>query len=154
VGKFAAVVLGAAINPFWCVIMRNFFEELPKELFECAKIEGASELRIFWQIAIPLSKASFAAISLFYAIFFWNDYFSPLMYISDMKMWPVTVWMYQMVSSFQQDQLISSSVNVGTIEEENIKATVIFISIIPIICVYPFLQKHFAQGMTMGAVKG
>jgi putative aldouronate transport system permease protein len=121
--------------------MRNFFEELPKELFECAKIEGASELRIFWQIAIPLSKASFAAISLFYAIFFWNDYFSPLMYISDMKMWPVTVWMYQMVSSFQQDQLISSSVNVGTIEEENIKATVIFISIIPIICVYPFLQN-------------
>jgi putative aldouronate transport system permease protein len=134
--------------------MRNFFEELPQDLFEMAKMEGASEYRIFFQIALPISTASFAAITLFYAVFFWNDYFIPLMFISAPAKWPVTVWLYQMLSSFMADQLVPGDVSVAQVDEDNIKSTVIFVSIVPIIMVYPFLQKHFAQGVTLGAVKG
>lgn len=154
VGKYLAVVMATAINPFWCVIMRNFFEQLPQELFECAKIEGASEITVFSRIALPLSTASIAAISLFYAVFFWNDYFFPLMFMSRMEKWPITVWMYQMVTAFQQDQLVDAANTAIEVQADNIKATVIFISITPIVCLYPFLQRHFAQGVTLGAVKG
>jgi putative aldouronate transport system permease protein len=152
IGSFWSVILVSAINPFWCIIMRNFFEQLPMELLESAKIEGASELRIFFQIVIPISAASFAAISLFYAVFFWNDYFLPLMFISKSDKWPVTVWLFQIVSAFQQNDFIPS--DAGAVVEDNIKATVIFIAMVPIVIIYPFLQKYFAQGVTLGAVKG
>ena len=99
-----------------------------------------------------MSRASFAAISLFYAVFYWNDYFLPLMFIGSSDKWPVTVWLYQMVSAFQRDQLVPGGL--VDIVDDNIKATVILIAIIPIILVYPFLQRHFAQGVTLGAVKG
>ena len=152
VGKYLAVIMASAINPFWCIIMRNFFEQLPHEVLESAKIEGASDIRQFVQIVLPMSRASFAAISLFYAVFYWNDYFLPLMFIGSSDKWPVTVWLYQMVSAFQRDQLVPGGL--VDIVDDNIKATVILIAIIPIILVYPFLQRHFAQGVTLGAVKG
>ncbi len=154
VGTYWSIVFASAINPFWCIIMRNFFEELPSELFDCAKIEGASEVRTFWSVALPLSKASIAAISLFYSVFFWNDYFFPLMFVSRLERWPITVWMYQMVSAFQQENLVQDAATAVEVQEDNIKATVIFISITPIVILYPFLQKYFAQGVTLGAVKG
>lgn len=152
VGRYEAVILASAINPFWCIIMRNFFEQLPQEILESAKIEGASEIRLFAQIVVPMSRASFAAISLFYAVFYWNDYFFPLMFIGTSQRWPVTVWLFQMVSAFQRDQLVPGGVD--EIVDDNIKATVIFVAIVPIIVIYPLLQKYFAQGVTLGAVKG
>lgn len=147
-----ALILPGAINPFSLIIIKNFFQELPKELEESAKIDGANELRILANIVAPLSKPVLATFGLFYAVGLWNDYMSPLLYLSDQNLWTLQMVLRQVTASatLTADDL-GSDVPPPV---QGIKFAVIIVATIPVLLAYPFLQKHFAKGMLIGSVKG
>lgn len=147
-----ALILPAAVNPFSLIIIKNFFQELPIELEESAKIDGATELRILWSILLPLSKPVLATFALFYAVGIWNDFMSPLLYLSDSSMWTLQMFLRQVT--------VAANVAVDNPDPnyiapaQGIKFAVIVVATIPILLFYPFLQKHFAKGILIGSVKG
>ena len=147
-----ALVLPAAINPFSLIIIKNFFQQLPAELEESAKIDGANELQTLWRIILPLSKPVLATFALFYAVGIWNDFMSPLLYLNDSSMWTLQMFLRQVTVA------TDLSMVQGDLSElppaQGIKFAVIVVATVPILLVYPFLQKHFAKGMLIGSVKG
>lgn len=151
IDSYAALFVPLAINPFYLIIVKNFFQELPEELQEAAKIDGASELAVFWRIMMPLSKPIVATFSLFYAVGIWNDYMSPLLYINDSSKWTLQVFVRQVTVSADA---------IGNLDpnyippEQGLKFAVIVVATLPILVFYPFLQKYFTKGMLIGSVKG
>lgn len=152
--SYWALILPIAINPFNLLIIKNSFQEFPNELIEAAKIDGCSEIATFLKIVLPLSMPIVATFTLFYAVAIWNDFFNAFLYISDSSKWTLQIILRQVV--LMSD--ISSSgeaVEIATqIPREGIKLATIAIATFPILCFYPFLQKHFSKGIMMGAVKG
>ena len=148
-----ALILPAAINPFSLIIIKNFFQELPAELEESAKMDGATEIGILWRILLPLSKPVLATFALFYAVGIWNDFMSPLLYLSDNNMWTLQMYLRQVTAA--SDLLGTGNVDPTYIPpEQGVKFAVIVVATLPILIFYPFLQKHFAKGMLIGSVKG
>jgi putative aldouronate transport system permease protein len=150
--SYWALVLPMAINPFSLIIIKNFFEQLPHELEESAKIDGANELQILRHVVVPLSKPVLATFGLFYAVGIWNDYMSPLLYLNDQSMWTLQMILRQVTASASL-----TAEDLGTDvppPAQGIKFAVVIIATIPVLLAYPFLQKHFAKGMLIGSVKG
>lgn len=147
-----ALILPMAVNPFNLIIIKNFFQELPIELEESAKIDGATELRILWSILLPLSKPVLATFALFYAVGLWNDFMSPLLYLNDSSMWTLQMFLRQVTvaTTLAVDNPDPSYIPPA----QGIKYAVVVVATIPILLVYPFLQKHFAKGIMIGSVKG
>lgn len=147
-----ALILPIAMNPMWLIIVISFFRTLPNELEESARIDGCTDLGVFWKIALPLSKPIIATFTLFYAVQYWGDYFNALLYISNNAKYPVMLLL--------QNIMTMSDVRFGEVDalveqpDETLKLAVIVVATIPIMFVYPFLQKHFAKGMLLGSVKG
>lgn len=147
--SFAALILPGAISAYNMLIVRNFFMGLPIELEEAASIDGCSEIGIFFKIALPLSMPIIATFSLFYGVGHWNDYMASLIYIDDQKKYPFTLVLRSLVMQNAEEM------SEGELPpSDTLKMAVIVIGTIPILCVYPFLQKHFAAGTMVGAVKG
>ncbi|MBQ2669619.1 MAG: carbohydrate ABC transporter permease [Clostridia bacterium] len=146
---FAALILPGAISAYNMLIIRNFFLGLPSELEEAASIDGCSDIGIFFKIALPLSMPVLATFSLFYGVGHWNDYMSSLIYIDDQKKYPFTLVLRSLVM-----QNPTETTEAELPPSDTLKMAVIVIGTIPILCVYPFLQKHFAAGTMVGAVKG
>ena len=146
---FAALILPGAISAYNMLIIRNFFLGLPSELEEAASIDGCSDIGIFFKIALPLSMPVLATFSLFYGVGHWNDYMSSLIYIDDQKKYPFTLVLRRLVM-----QNPTETTEAELPPSDTLKMAVIVIGTIPILCVYPFLQKHFAAGTMVGAVKG
>lgn len=146
-----ALILPMAINPFYLIIVKNFFQELPEELQEAARIDGCTEIGVFARIMMPLSKPILATFSLFYAVGIWNDYMSPLLYISDTSKWTLQMFVRQVTIS--ADALGNLDPNYVP-PEQSLKFAIIAVATLPILMVYPFLQKHFTKGMLIGSVKG
>lgn len=147
-----AVVLPGAISTFNLLLMKSFFAGLPKELEEAASIDGMGVYGIFVKIIIPLSKPIIATMTLFYLVGMWNEWFGPFLYLNQDSMKPISLWVRQLVEG-------ANSVDAGsTAEASSVQATLksatMVLTSAPIICVYPFVQRYFVQGMTMGAVKG
>lgn len=147
-----ALVLPNAIWSFQLLIQKSFYESLEPCLFESAIIDGASEYRILFQITIPLSKASLASIALFYFMGHWNSYFLPMIYLNDNKKLPLQVILRDMlIKDTAQESNLAGQVEIAS---EALKDATIFISMIPVMLVYPFAQKYFAKGVMLGSVKG
>ena len=153
--SYWALMLPTAISAFNLIVVKSFFQEIPNELLESAKIDGCNDLGVLWKIVLPLSKPVIATFALFYAVGHWNDFFNALLYISDTTKWPLQVLLRQIVL------LTSGSLDLSTADldyvkppDQSIKMAVIVVGTIPILMVYPFLQKHFAKGVMLGAVKG
>jgi putative aldouronate transport system permease protein len=147
-----ALVLPMAINPFSLIIIKNFFEQLPHELEESAKIDGANELQVLRHVVVPLSKPVLATFALFYAVGIWNDYMSPLLYLNDQNMWTLQMILRQVTASASLTaEDLATDVPPPA---QGIKFAVVIIATIPVLLAYPFLQKHFAKGMLIGSVKG
>ena len=154
--KLWALMLPSAISAFYLIVMKNFFQNIPDELKDSAKIDGAHELVVLFRIVIPLSLPAMAAFGLFYAVGIWNQYFSAVLYIRDSAKWPVQVLLRQIVilaTGRLEDSSIEYDPTVGNISQA-MKMAVIIVSTLPIIMLYPFLQKHFAKGALVGSVKG
>ncbi|MFV0400325.1 MAG: carbohydrate ABC transporter permease [Oscillospiraceae bacterium] len=151
-----AIVLPGAISTMNMVIMRTFFMNIPEELHESAKLDGAGEFTILFRIVIPLSGAVFATMALFYAVDHWNSWFNALLYLDNPKQYPLQLLLRGIViqgTTLDMDwQLAESGVaeNIGI----NIKYAMSFIAMAPILVVYPFVQKHFVKGVMIGSLKG
>ncbi|NIK68234.1 carbohydrate ABC transporter permease [Paenibacillus sp. BK720] len=154
--SFWALMLPGAISAFNLIIVKNFFQELPAELEEAAKIDGCTELGLLWKIVLPLSMPVLATFTLFYAVGHWNNFYSALLYINDPQKWPLQVMLRQIVllSQTAAGDINSMDPNFVAPPDQSIKMAVIVIGTIPILLVYPFLQKHFAKGVLIGSVKG
>ncbi|OXM88410.1 ABC transporter permease [Paenibacillus rigui] len=155
IDSYLSVMLPTAISAFNLIVIKSFFQEIPGELMESARIDGCTDLGVLWRIVLPLSKPVIATFALFYAVGHWNDFFNALIYINDAKKWPMQVLLRQIIL------LASGSLDMSTMDptyvkppDQSIKMAVIVVGTLPILLVYPFLQKHFAKGVLMGAVKG
>jgi putative aldouronate transport system permease protein len=150
--------LPAMISTYNMFVMKTFMEGLPEEIEESAAMDGASDWRILIQIMIPLCKPIMAALSLFYAVGWWNSYFHVLLYITKSDMQTLTLKLYQMILQVDQSLLSNLSGSEGVTQvvltPEGIKAAAIVIAVTPILLLYPFLQKHFVKGVLIGSVKG
>lgn len=154
--SYLAMFLPYAMNVFNMYLMRNFFHGLPYELVESAKIDGAGHFRILGQIILPLSKAGIVTITLFYALQYWNDFYLPLMLVNKEDHYTIQYILYKMMSNIQYLAANPSSSVASHIilPAQTIKMAITCIAIGPIILVYPFIQKHFVKGVTVGALKG
>ncbi|PYI52038.1 carbohydrate ABC transporter permease [Paenibacillus flagellatus] len=145
-----ALILPNAISSFNVLLMKSFFENLPEELFESSRMDGATEFRILWQIVVPLSKPSLITIGLFYAVGHWNQFFSAIMYITDRTLYPLQVVVREILTMAQQP-LENAENMVPTV---TMQMSAVVVASLPVFIVYPFLQKHFTKGMLLGSVKG
>lgn len=149
INTYWAIIVPYGIGSFNLIILRNFFQSIPDSLIESAKIDGASELRILWQIVIPLSKAALATVTLFCIVYYWNEYFNVILYINIPKKYTLQVVLRQVV---MEDESVSS--NADAILSRNIQYTTIVVALLPVMIVYPILQKYFTKGIMLGSVKG
>ena len=152
VGTRWAMLLPFAINPFNLIILINFFRSLPGEIEEAALIDGLGYFGILRQIILPLSTASLATIGLYYAVFFWNDWFNGLIYLNS-RQYPVMLFLRNIVIGTSMVGDGAGSADRSSIAI-SIKSAVIIISTLPIIILYPILQRFFIAGLTVGSVKG
>ena len=141
-----AVLIPLSINVYNLVLMRNFFDGIPKGLFEAAAIDGCSPMRIFIQIVLPLSKAALASIGLMFAVGFWNDYTNYKLYITDSK------W-YNFQMKLRGMMLGSDLPTASGVSENTLKNSAVMVAIIPFMIIYPFCQQYFVKGVNIGAVK-
>nr|WP_234417924.1 carbohydrate ABC transporter permease [Miniimonas sp. S16] len=151
-----AIVIPGAISVFNLLIMKSFFENQPRELEEAAQIDGLGWWGIFTRVALPLSKAVLATMILFYSVAFWNDWFSAFLYLDRQELFPVTLFLRNLIagaSTAASEGAAISNLSVQQISE-NIKAVAMILTIIPILCVYPFVQRYFVSGVMLGSVKG
>jgi putative aldouronate transport system permease protein len=152
-----AIVLPPAISTYNMIIMRTFFQGIPISLQESAFLDGANDLQIIWKIILPLSKPIMATMVLFYAVGHWNSFFPALIYLNSKSKYPVQVLLRNIVIA---GEFADQQTSIGNVESNfaviatNYKYAVIIISVVPILLVYPFLQKHFAKGVMVGAIKG
>jgi putative aldouronate transport system permease protein len=145
-----AMILPGAIGTYNMIVIKSFFENLPNDLFESARIDGASEFRVLWQIAIPLSRAVMMTVGLFYAVGHWSTYFPAIMYISDEKMHTLQVVLRKLLNNNPE-----LNMNVDTVvPTQTMQMASVIFSTVPIILVYPFIQKYFTKGVMLGAIKG
>lgn len=147
-----AVILPPAISTFNFLLMKSFFAGLPEELEEAAAIDGMGTYGIFLKIVLPLSKAIIATMTLFYIVSMWNEWFGPFMYLDTKAKWPVSLHVRQLVEG--ANQVEQGSTAEASNVQSTLKSATMVLTTLPIVCVYPFVQKYFVQGMTMGAVKG
>jgi putative aldouronate transport system permease protein len=151
--SYWALILPLAINPFYLIIVKSFFQELPEALEEAARIDGCNELGVFRRIVLPLSKPIIATFSLFYATAIWNDYMSPLLYINDEQKWTLQVFVRQLTAPNADAENVLNVQESALFPQQGLKFAVIVLATLPILFVYPFLQKHFAKGVLIGSVK-
>lgn len=151
---YASLILPGAISAFNLVIVHNFFMNLPQELIDSARIDGANEFQILWRIMLPLSTAVLAVVALFYGVAHWNDFFTATLYLNDTSKWPIQLVLRQYV--LQGSPLATGVVNPNQPPppSQTVQMAVVVVATIPILLVYPFLQRYFTKGVLTGAVKG
>ncbi len=152
-----AVLLPGAINTYNMIIVRTFMQQLPEEILESGRIDGANDLQLFSKIVLPLSKPSLATIGLYYAVDHWNAYFYPMLYLKDKSKYPLQVLLKEMIVDEDLSSLSQGAAEiVGNMQptSDMLMGASIIIALIPILCVYPFVQKYFVQGVMIGSVKG
>jgi len=146
-----SLIASLAVNVYNLLILSKFFKSIPESLIEAARIDGCGEIRTLVRIILPLSKASLATISLFYAVQHWNEFLRATIYINTDSKWPLQVVLRNIIDMVANDLNSGGEVYMNP---ENFKMATIVITVVPIICVYPLLQKHFTAGVMMGSVKG
>jgi putative aldouronate transport system permease protein len=148
-----SLILPVLVNAFNVIVMRAFFQELPQELFDSAAIDGASSVTILFRIVLPLSKAVLAVVGLFYAVAYWNAFFNALLYIQSSEKWPMALVLRTYVVN--QTTIGGDQVSAEVLPPQlPLQMAILVIAIVPILVLYPFLQRHFAKGVMIGAVKG
>ena len=156
-GSYLAVLLPGAISAYNMMIVKNFFAGLPQELEESAHIDGCNDLQTLIKIVLPLSLPVLATFGLFYAVGHWNSYFSAMIYLSNAReKWPLQVMLREIIitATMNPGDLAMMDPNFQEPPAQSVKMAVIVVSTVPIMCVYPFLQKYFVKGVMVGALKG
>ena len=147
-GSIWGLIIPFSINTYNMIILRTSFESLPESLLEAAEIDGAGHLTSLFRIVLPLSKATLSVITLYYGVATWNAWFWAAQLMKDRTQMPLAVVLRDILINSQMQQM-----DTGVTSTEGIKYALIVVATVPILCVYPFIQKHFAQGVMIGAVK-
>jgi putative aldouronate transport system permease protein len=147
------LIIPTLISAFNLVIIKGFFEQLPAEIEESARVDGASELQALWRIILPLSLPVLATISLFYAVGHWNSYFDAIVYLNDANLMPLQVVLRNILLNIASESA-ESMANSGTVSKFAVQMAAVVVTTVPILIVYPFMQKHFTKGVLMGSIKG
>lgn len=151
-----ALILPPCLNVFNVFLMRNFFQSLPTAVFESARIDGAGHFRIFAQIAVPMAQVGIITVGMMYALSYWNDYYNALMFIRKSEMYPMQYYLYNILSNIQfaaRQSQTRTNYNIA-IPSETMKMAIIIVTILPILFLYPMIQRYIVKGVVVGAVKG
>lgn len=151
-----AMVLPGVVNAWYIFLMRNFMKSIPDSLYESATIDGAGDFRIYWQIFMPLAIPALATVGLFLALGFWNEWYNAMLYIESTSKFPLQYFLQKMVNQANVQALIKQGIviDVSELPTQSIKMATAVVAIGPIILLYPFIQRYFIGGLTIGAVKG
>jgi len=147
INSYWALIIPTAVSTYNLILMRNFFRTIPESLFESARLDGANELRILIRIVLPVSIPILAAITLFYMVIHWNRYFEVVMFINSTSKYTIQVLLRELIFRSEGDGAYTIAVN-------NFKMAVMVMAMLPILLVYPFIQKHFISGLMLGSIKG
>ncbi|TYP78980.1 carbohydrate ABC transporter permease [Paenibacillus methanolicus] len=148
-----SLMLPGAISAFNLIVLKNFFQQIPDGLEDSARIDGCNDVGVLFRIVLPLSLPAMATFGLFYAVGHWNQFFNAILYINDNRLYPIQVLLRQIVI-LSQSSIGDTSIEQTEIQPLTIRMAVIVFATVPILLVYPFLQKHFAKGVMLGSVKG
>ena len=151
------VLILPGIAAYNLIIMRNFFRSIPRELQEAAQLDGASDFEVFWRVVIPLSKPVLATIALWLAVEHWNAYFDALIYITDRSKFVLQVVLRRILLENQLEMFLPAGTDIFVGQkptEEVVKAALVMVSTVPIVLIYPFLQRYFIKGVMLGSLKG
>lgn len=148
-----AVILPLVVQPFYIFIMVSFFRKIPQELIESSRIDGASEARIFVSVVLPISTPILATVGLFYALTYWNDWFMAMLFLSDETHFPLQLLLQNLIANLDAAQTIPREVTTP-VPGYSIRMALTLLTIGPIVFVYPFVQRYFIKGLTLGATKG
>ena len=160
VNNFLVYILPGVFNAFYAQIFISFFKGLPESLFESARIDGGRELTIYFKLVLPLSKSVLAAVGLFTAVFNWNSWYDNMLYMKNEEMNTLSFLFVKMIKpqepleTLAADSGIADLANMGGVSSTSLQLATMMIAVLPIMCVYPFVQKYFATGMMIGSVKG
>ena len=150
-----ALIIPTSVSAFNVVVVRAFFVQLPQEVIDSARIDGATEWQLFRRIGLPLSKPVLAVVGLFYGVGYWNAFFSALLYLSDASKWPLQLVLRTYVVDGTQLGSQDLGIDASSLPPQtSLQMAILVVSVVPVLLVYPFLQRHFAKGMLTGAVKG
>lgn len=157
INNLLVMVLPVAVNTFYLIICISFFRTLPAGLEESAKIDGANDIQILYKIVLPISMPMVATITLFYAVDRWNEWWHGVLFMTDINLLPLQALLRELLTNYQQ---VLSSISTNIIVQntglhpEMLKMAVLVVSVLPIVCLYPFIQKYFAKGVMIGSIKG
>lgn len=155
--NFLVYIIPTLFNFFHLIIFVSFFRELPTSLEEAAKIDGANDFMIFIKVIIPLSMPVIATIALFQGVYQWNDYFAGVIFVNNPDLQPIQTYLYKVVAESSSNQMMANApggITTKTVTSQSIKLATMVVTTLPIMLVYPFLQKYFVKGMLIGSVKG
>ncbi|MEV5029845.1 carbohydrate ABC transporter permease [Paenibacillus sp. LPE1-1-1.1] len=152
-----ALIIPLLLNVFYMIVMKSFMSNIPEAIVESAKIDGAGDFLIFLRLILPLSKPALATIGLFLALGYWNDWYNALLFVSDEKLMPLQYYLYKMLGNMdgmRKAMMGSGAVVTNVLPTEGLKMAMTVVASGPILVAYPFIQKYFVKGLTIGAVKG
>ena len=155
--NFLVYIIPSMFNFYNMIIFMSFFRELPVGLEESAKLDGANDLIIFFRIILPLSMPVVATIALFNGVWQWNDYFTGVMFINKAELQPIQTFLYRIVASASASKAVVSmpaGISAQQVSSQSVRLATMVVTTLPIVCVYPFLQKYFVKGMLIGSIKG
>jgi putative aldouronate transport system permease protein len=147
-----AVILTPAVSVYNTLVMKSFFEGLPEELKEAARMDGANELQVLWSVILPLSKPILLTIGLFYAVWYWNEYIMPILYLNDAKLIPLPVLLRNILASASLNEYVEyNAFSAASID--SLKSAGVLLTMLPMLLLYPWIQRHFTKGTLVGALK-
>jgi putative aldouronate transport system permease protein len=150
--NYLAIILPPAVSVYNTLIMMSFFEGLPEDLKEAARLDGANELQVLLHVILPLSKPILLTIGLFYAVYFWNEFFTPILYLTDTDLMPLPVLLRNILISASFNEYVESNA-FSSSSLESLKAAGVLITMIPMLLIYPWIQRYFTKGTLVGGVK-
>jgi putative aldouronate transport system permease protein len=150
--NFLAIILPPAVSVYNTLVMMSFFEGLPDELKEAARLDGANELQVLWYVILPLSKPILLTIGLFYAVHFWNEFFTPILYLNDKDLMPLPVLLRNILISASFNEYVEFNAFSST-SVESLKSAGVLLTMLPMLMVYPWIQRYFTKGTLVGGVK-
>lgn len=150
--NYLAIILPPAVSVYNTLVMMSFFEGLPDDLKEAARLDGANELQVLWHVILPLSKPILLTIGLFYAVYFWNEFFTPLLYLNDNDLLPLPVLLRNILISASFNEYVEYNA-FSSSSLESLKAAGVLITMLPMLLIYPWIQRYFTRGTLVGGVK-
>jgi putative aldouronate transport system permease protein len=150
--SFLAIILPPAISVYNTLVMMSFFQGLPEELKEAARMDGANEIQVLWSVVLPLSKPIILTVGLFYAVFFWNEFLTPILYLNSNALTPLPVLLRNILISASFNEYVEADAFSST-SLESLKAAAVMLTMLPMLLVYPWIQRYFSRGTLLGGVK-